>query len=505
MASSPLQRNIAANFGGSLWIGLMSLIFIPLYIRFMGMEAYGLVGLFLTLQSLFSLLDLGLGTTLNREFARLSAVEGGRVTQRQLLRTFETVYWCMALLCGIVVLTFAHTIAARWVHPEHLPVVTITHAVQLMGVVIFFQWPFALYGGGLLGVQRQVAINVINVVMATLRGAGAVFILWAVSPTVTAYFLWQVVVSAINTSITGFELWRGLGGPRGAKFNGALLRSVWRFAAGMLGIAVLSTALTQVDKLVVSKVLPLRTLGYYTLAGTVATSLYRLVSPIFLAVFPRFSQLVAGGEEGTLSALYHRTCQAMSVIILPAAIFIAFFAGELLLLWTRDPATALATHSVLSAMVIGTAMNGLSSTPYALQLAYGWTRLALVFNLVAVLVLVPGVYVMATHYGVMGAALGWLSYNLVAVLTLPLLMHRRVLRGQQKRLYLRDIGVPMLVGVVVCALARPLVTARSGMGLIAELSFVALLVQIAVALTMPEVRSWVARFTGLGVPKETSS
>lgn len=52
---------------------LMGLVFVPLYIKFLGMEAYGLIGFFATLQALFSILDLGLGATLNRELARASA------------------------------------------------------------------------------------------------------------------------------------------------------------------------------------------------------------------------------------------------------------------------------------------------------------------------------------------------------------------------------------------------------------------------------------------------
>ena len=52
---------------------LMSFAFVPLYIRFMGMEGYGLIGVFTTMLAIFALLDLGLGLTVNRELARLSA------------------------------------------------------------------------------------------------------------------------------------------------------------------------------------------------------------------------------------------------------------------------------------------------------------------------------------------------------------------------------------------------------------------------------------------------
>ena len=43
---SLLKRNIIANFAGQGWAALMALAFVPLYIKFLGIEAYGLIGFF---------------------------------------------------------------------------------------------------------------------------------------------------------------------------------------------------------------------------------------------------------------------------------------------------------------------------------------------------------------------------------------------------------------------------------------------------------------------------
>ncbi|MDE2320337.1 MAG: hypothetical protein KGL31_00215 [candidate division NC10 bacterium] len=45
-----VKRNIVANTLGKGWSMLMGLVFVPLYIKFLGMEAYGLIGFFATLQ-----------------------------------------------------------------------------------------------------------------------------------------------------------------------------------------------------------------------------------------------------------------------------------------------------------------------------------------------------------------------------------------------------------------------------------------------------------------------
>ena len=62
-----LKRNIIANLAGSGWVALMSFTFIPFYIHFMGIESYGLVGFFMSLQAVLFILDLGLTATAANE------------------------------------------------------------------------------------------------------------------------------------------------------------------------------------------------------------------------------------------------------------------------------------------------------------------------------------------------------------------------------------------------------------------------------------------------------
>src|SRR3990172_7347981 len=115
-----IKRNIVANFGGNIWTGLMGLVFVPLYIHFLGIEAYGLIGIFATILAVFGLLDMGLSATLNREVARLSVQVGKAQEMRDLLRTLEIPYWLVGLLISLIGVVFSPFIAYRWVNVETL-------------------------------------------------------------------------------------------------------------------------------------------------------------------------------------------------------------------------------------------------------------------------------------------------------------------------------------------------------------------------------------------------
>ncbi len=447
---SIVRRNVVANVAGKGWAALLSLAVVPIYIHFLGIEAFGLIGFFLSLMAILSLLDLGLGTALNRQFAQYSAQSGKAQEMRDLLRTLEIIYWSIGFAIGVTMAALAPVIAAYWIKPQHLTSETVAQALAMMGIALAFQWPRALYTGGLMGMQRQVAFNLLSSITGTVNNIGGVLVVWLVSPTIYAFVAWSMAISLVDTLLTGLLLWRSLPeAPARAAFSKQLLAQIWPFAAGMTGISVMSVILTQLDKIILVKVLPLDAFGYYSLAWRVAASFHYLVGPVCDAFFPRFSQLLLIDDRQELARLYHRGCQLMSVLVLPLAVVLTLFSYELLLLWTQDRLIAEKSHLMLSLLTVGTALNALASMPHALQLAWGWTRLSLIANSVATLLLAPLIYFMSVRYGGVGAAIVWVILNAGYVLVVINLMHRRLLRGELWRWYRVDTGLPLLAAAAI--------------------------------------------------------
>ncbi|HEX6511338.1 MAG TPA: oligosaccharide flippase family protein, partial [Chloroflexota bacterium] len=311
---------------------------VPLYLHFLGVEAYGLVGFYATMQSIFALLDMGLGTTATRELARLSSDEGAGQEARNLVRTLEIVYWAIAALLGLLVLAFLPLFGDRLVNAQALSPESVRQSLTLMGLATACQFPLGLYSGGLIGLQRQVLLNALSVAAVIAATGGALLILWLVSPTVQAFFAWEASVNLLQTVATGICLWRSLPAGQAARFRRQLLARTWRFAAVMGVTSVLGAIRGQMDKLILIKLVPLEAFGYYSLAAVVASGLFFLASPVQIAAYPRFSQQAAVEDLDGIRHLYHHSSQLASVLVLPAAVVAALFAQPLLLLWTQNPA-----------------------------------------------------------------------------------------------------------------------------------------------------------------------
>lgn len=451
------KSNLIFNFAGRIVIALTGILFVPVYLHFLGIEVYGVIGFFLGLQAILSLLDLGISPTLTREIARLSAFPDKAQEMRDLSRTLEILCWSVAGAMSLILLAASPLIARYWLRPERLSTETVTQALMLMSISFAFQWTSNFYSGGLIGLQQQKLYNFINSGGVVFRSAGAVVVLAFISNSVQAFLIWQMAATLSLLLTMAIAYWRSLplAEPR-SRFRRDLLASVWVYAAGMTGISLVALILTQTDKIILSRLLSLENFGYYTLATTLAgTAIGTISGSIGVVFFPQFSQLVALGDDGRLRSIYHRSAQVMSVFLIPVMIVTAFFSYEILLLWTRNEKIAENTWLVLSLLAVGTGLNGLMQLPYFMQLANGLTKLAFWLNVGAIILLIPFMIFATIRYGAVGGALTWFILNLIYVLVGMQIMHRLLLKGELWKWYLEDVGLPLtatLLGVLTIKL-----------------------------------------------------
>lgn len=490
---SAVKHNIIANYAGHVWTSIMGFVFAPLYIKFMGVESYGLVGFSAALGAIFLVLDLGLGATVVRETARLSATHDKGRQLSDLIRTLEYVYACAAVAIGATVSCASGWIARHWVKPGHLSEEVVGNALIIIGLSMAARWPSTLYSGGLIGLQKQLLLNGITIVSATLRGAGSVLILWLLSPTIGAFLVWRLITDASQTLCMGWCLWNALPRSEGRPtFKKEIIAGCWRFSAGMGATGVFFVILSEMDKIVLSAMLPLETFGYYAFASVAASALLGLAYPITTAVFPRFSQIVASGDREGFREIYHKSAQLLTVVVAPAVTVLVFFSRETLLAWTGQPATVEHTAALVSILVVGTGVCGILRLPHAAQMANGWTWLGAATNGISVVIGLPLLLWLAGAYGVVGGALVWPIVNIAQMIVSVHVMHHHILKGEQRAWYVRDVGLPVLASLGTVLVARlGFWWEPSRVGGLVEVLGVLGLAMTAAACTAPDVRRWV--------------
>lgn len=484
-----LKQNVLANYLGQGWRALISLAFIPLYIKYLGIEAYGLIGIFAILQAWLVLLDLGMRPALGREMARFTGGAHDAQSIGDLLRSVETIGMAVAGAVALGIWAASGWLASNWLTAKTLPVGVVAHAFALMGAVAALQFIESIYVSSIAGLQRQVLQNVVASVVTTARALGAVGVLIWISPTIGAFFIWQGVTSLLSAALFAYVVYRALPtAPRAPRFSKVALKGIWRFAAGTLAITALALLLTQIDKIVLSRQLTLEAFALYALAGVAANALYMLVGPISAAVYPRLTEMVARGDEHGLRAAYHRLSQLVTVLMGSATVVLMMFGERVLRLWIADAALAHRVAPLMETLALGTLFNGLMYLPCQVQLAYGWTALTIKVNSVAVAVLVPAILWTVPRYGALGAAWVWVALNAGYLVFNIYFMHRRLLTTEKWRWYGQDILIPMVAGTVAAGLCRWVMPEKLGrLGEFGVLFLTSSFVLLAASLAAPLV------------------
>src|SRR5256885_8732449 len=92
MRPGSLRRNIAVNYASQVYVALIGIAMVPLYLKYMGIEAYGLVGFFAMVQAWSQVLDFGLSPTLGREAAKFNAGVTPAESLNMFLRLLEIIF-----------------------------------------------------------------------------------------------------------------------------------------------------------------------------------------------------------------------------------------------------------------------------------------------------------------------------------------------------------------------------------------------------------------------------
>jgi O-antigen/teichoic acid export membrane protein len=316
-----------------------------------------------------------------------------------------------------------------------------------------------LYRAGLLGLERQVTLNAIGTLFGALRSLGAVAVLVLVSPTPVAFCLFQAFVAAGELAADFLAFYRGLPRAQPEDLVGTEDRRTFRRFAG--GLAITDTiwvGVLQLDRVVLSALISLKQLGYFSVSTTAAASVSLLVSPIQQALQPRFSLLAAQGDRSGLEALYFRVTHGVSALVASAASVLCLFPVTLVLAWTGNPNAAAAAHIVLPLYAAANALVAITSLPFLLQFALGDIRLHVIGHVAIAAAYIPAVLLLGRAFGSVGTGMAWLGMNLSYFAVFVPMIHRHLLPGEHGRWLLRSVLRPAVTAIAisaVCALLLP--------------------------------------------------
>ena len=444
-----MKLNIIANFFGRLWGIASNFFFIPLYIHYLGFDSYSVISFTLVIAGLMAVLDAGLTATLSRELARKDVCKEDKY---QIFKTLESSYFVVVVLCVFIVFSLSSVIAEKWLNLNTFNPDQVSYFIKIMSFDIAFQLLLRFYLGGMLGIEKQVKANLYQVGWGVLRN-GMVLIIIMFSPSLESFFYWQVFSTIFVTLLLKLSVEKELVGSYVfiffSKIDRKIFKKVWRFAMGMMLISFISALNTQMDKILISKLLPISSLGHYMLAVSVATGILVLVSPIATAVLPRFTAQYSSGKNNEAILLFSKASTFVSIVVFAVMSNMIFFSKEILWAWTGDMDLSIQASLALPYLAIAMSMLALQFLPFHIAIANGYTKLNNQMGILTLIFIIPIHWILSPRWGVIGAALTFLITQLLSWFIYVYYINKKFLKVKISDIYLKQMLVPLVLTIVI--------------------------------------------------------
>jgi O-antigen/teichoic acid export membrane protein len=494
-----IKRNLAANYASQIYVMGIGVIMAPVYLSYLGREAYGLIGFFYVMSAWFQLLDIGMTPTLAREAARF---RGGAISTndlRSLLRALEILFGTISILGGLAIILLSNEIAAHWLKVQHLSIAEVINAIVLMGLTIPLRWIAGLYRSLVNGFERQVWLGGYNIAIATLRFVGVLGVFFLFGATAKNFFAYQLLLAAIEACGLAIMSYRLIRRPKTDRkqFSWIPFRANLSFSLTIAFTAAVWLVLLQTDRMILSKTLTLSAFGVFSIAIVAAATISALNGALGQAVMPRLSKFAAEKNIAEMTRLYHNATQIACVIAGPAVAILTFFATPVLMAWTGKPDVAHEAAPILCLYAIGNGCASLNAFAYYLQYAHGNLRLHLASNLIQIILFVPLIFFAATRYGPIGTGAVWaLSNGLYLMVYMPI-VHKRFLPGNHFKWFFQDIAqvaIPVMMSAWI--LSETIPSASHRWSQFAEIFAIGIFLLTVAAACSPVTRSRISSIAG---------
>jgi O-antigen/teichoic acid export membrane protein len=438
-----LTRSAIWNLAGGIAPLAVAVLTIPVILRGLGLDRFGVLTLAWALIGYFSLFDFGIGRALTQAVARVLAT-GPEHDLPTTVWSGLAVMSVVGLIGGGVCIAVVPTALEHVLRiPTSLRGETLGAAYIASAIV-----PVVIVTAGLRGVlEAQQKFGFSNLVRIPLG------VMTYVAPLVVLPFTRNLAAVLAALAVTRVVALFGyfficLGSNRALRHVAVSAASVRRLIAfgGWISVSnFVSPIMVYMDRFVIAAIMPIAIVAYYTTPFEAVTRLFVVSSAVGGVLYPAFATSYAHDRQRA-AALSSRGSKYLFVALFPVLLASVVFAKELLGIWI-DPRFAEQAAPVLAWLSVGVLANSLAQVPYGLVQGSGRPDWTAKLHLTELPLYVVTLILLVTYAGIAGAAFAWAVRTSVDYFILDLMSYR-LLRPASHWAWWRLLGP---AGVLVLA------------------------------------------------------
>lgn len=415
-----LARNTSLNMIGRGAPLIVAVICLPLLVKDMGIERFGVLSLAWMVIGYFGLFDFGLGSAVTKFVAERIEVQD----EHEIAAIFWTSFFIMSFLGLIGGITIV--VLSPWLVYELLKVPETLQpescaAFRVLGASVPFIVSASALRGFLEGHQRFGFINTIRVGLGVATYLAPVLVFSfskSLVAVVIALLLFRILAWIVNLFFCFFVIPVTRGG---IKIHRLWLKPLLTFGGWITINNVIDPFLVYLDRFLIGAMVSMSAVTYYVTPFEVITKILIIPSSIASVLFPSFAAVYRNNSE-RMSSLYFSGIEAIFFIQFPISLILIVLAKIILAAWLGK-AISDNSFQVMQWLTLGVFFNGLSHVPSTLLLSTGRPDLTVKLHLIELPIYIGGLLWLANIAGIQGVAIAWMLRAFVDMICLFMLAH----------------------------------------------------------------------------------
>jgi O-antigen/teichoic acid export membrane protein len=481
------------NLGGSLLPLFVAAIAIPPTIHLLGLPRFGVLSLAWVVMGYAAVLDLGVGRAATRNIAAHIARQEDALVPK-VACTALAANLTLGVIGGVLFAIATPMLVSILSVPSGL--VRETHeAFHVVAIAIPVSLLLAAARSVLEGAQRFDLVSLVTSPTAALGYLAPA--LGAANGLSLPGILSLLLLTRFIAFLTCFWFW-GFAFPSGRRFvtpDSHVVRALIGYGGWLTVSSASGPVVTYGERSIVSSVLSVGALGLYSVPYEVVSRLSVIPSALASASYAYFSAGTAMAGR-SIAPSFARAVIYLVLTVAPPVLLFVSFGYEILEIWLGvEIATASARPFQIFA--IGALLNALGHVPLSFLQATGRAALPAKLHLAEIGPTFVLTWLLATAYGLTGAALAWVLRVGIETAILHLMIRREPRLGDvwQRR---DEVRMALVVAAVVLASAISMIPAVPVRLAIASLLFMGFFITTWSTITVDDRNLIVARLAAVG-------
>ena len=439
---------LLSNYGSRLWGMISVFIFVPIYIKILGIENYAVIGFYTLLLGIISFADSGLSSAIIKEFS-LNKTPSYKYS---VFRRMELLYLSICFLIVTIIFSAKGFISQHWLTSNSISLIDLKRYIALIGIGTTLQLLSSFYFGALFGLGEQIRSNTLQIIWNVCRAGFVVIILKYYSSSLDVYFIWQIICNIIYIFILRAQSISFLKGLDNNIHNylKKIPTHILKYVGSMSLIAIISAVNTQADKIITSSLFSLKDFGYYNIASLISQVPVMFATPIVTFAFPFLSKFANENKE-KFEIVSDKISILLSIIVFPLVLVLIVFTKEILFLWNGKNIEPIMVNNLLYVIRIlssGTLFLALQLPLFYMLLSYSKTNYTIIQGVFQIVIGVPLLYYFSYKYGMTAVPYIWLIINFGGWFYLLIIVYQKLQFGNFKNYLIYCILLPGFISLL---------------------------------------------------------